>query len=520
MSEERKTNDRRKPTERRASGDRRRGAEGRHVVLHLGRTHLHMGMVIRNARGEPELLHTKSINWRGEQEPLPNAVAAEQFAASLKELVAKERAVGCSASLVLNGDLCVSRVTKGPSVEVNRSLDDLDDRSQLYLSLGPGAKTSATSRLNIDARHEMAVVSVAGEQTVRRLVDAASSAGLELQSIEAETIALARAHAALQPEDDEPVLLVQFDGEEFEIAISHKGNLWLDYRPGGNVKGACISDVLAQHHSRLQRFCQRWLGDFNMELKKVYLAGDTSTVRKAVKSLAGSGEYDARVMDTKLASDLWQKAPEGLDSSHVVLMGRVLREIDAAPETPAPNLMGRWIAESRKHVRPILLRAAAPIAAVLLLALGLAFANYRVQARVATLEVQVAELMPAELEHKQIMLGLIASEDKLKRLGRLSEGITKPNLTGVLTTVGGCLPDDVWLDRMQVHDLAKIQVSGASYSESGVYDFVRHLELAPALQQVALEGTGVQHTREGPATSFDLNGKLMPAENAPKQESP
>jgi len=488
-------------------------------VLHLGRTHLHMGMVIRNSRGEPELLHTKSINWRADQQPLPNPAAAEQFADRLKELVAQERAVGCSASLVLNGDLCVSRVTKGPSVEVNRSLDELGERSQLYLSLGPGAKSSATSRLSIDARHEMAIVSVAGEQTIRSLVDAASAAGLELQSIETETIALARAHAAFHPDDEQPVLLVQFDGDEFEIAIAHQGNLWLDYRPGGVVKGDSVSDVLAQHHSRLQRFCQRWLGDFKLELKKVYLAGDPARARQAVAALASNPAYDARVIDPNADNDAWQQSPEGLDTRHVVLMGRVLREIDIAPNTPAPNLMGRWIAESRKHVRPILLRSLSPIAAALLVALGLAFTNYRVGARVASLEVQVAELMPAELEHKQLMLGLIASEAKLKQLGKMSTGIRKPDLTGVLATVGGCLPDDVWLDRLQIHDLAKIQVSGASYSESGVYDFVRHLELAPALNQVALEGTGVQHTREGPATSFDLNGKLMSPLKTAEMES-
>ncbi|MEM6330641.1 MAG: PilN domain-containing protein, partial [Planctomycetota bacterium] len=432
----------------------------------------------------------------------------ETLARQLKQLVTTERVAGCSASLVLNSNLCVTRTTTGSSAEVAKSLDELQDRGQLYLSLGAGAKTLVSTRANIDARHEQAVVTVACEATLQRLIEVVESCGLELKCIEAETIALARAHGVLHRGEDEPALLIQFDNDGLEIAVAHRGNLLLDYRPGGGVSGEEIAAVLDQHHARLQRFCQRRLRDFSLQLRKVYLAGPADTVRAAERRLAQRGEYQAAAFDTQAASAYWERPSTALGPHQAALIGRALQEVHAADDSPSPNLMERWIAESRKHIRPILLRSGAPIAAVLLLAAGLAVVNLRMAGITQTLSQQVAELRPAQLEYKVIRRKVISSREKLKNLQRLSEGAPACEVTRVIASIGGCLPDDVWLSRVTITDFERLKLSGASYTESGVYDFVRYLNQAPGVAQVALEGTGTAHTGQGPSTTFDLNLKL------------
>lgn len=506
----RSESDRREDGERRSTTDRRGGPEGRHVVLHLGRTHLHMGLIIRDSAGKPDLLHFARVIWQTSDSPLPSAAATEALRLALRDLVATERLAGCEASLILNGQLCVTRVTTGSTQEVSHALEKLDDRSQLYLSLGPGTKTTARCRTPIDARHEQAVVTVACERTVRSVIEAAEEAGLELRMVEAEPVALARAHSALH-DDEHPVILVDFDDDGFEIAVAHKGVLLLDYRPGG-VDGIDLSEVLDQHHVRLQRYCQRRLNDYQLKLEKVYLAGTPTAVAAAAEKLKTTKAYRVEVLDVTAANDHWNKAPEALDSWYGPLLGRVLREIDVAENIPVPNLMEQWIVESRKHMRPILLRSALPIAAVLLLALGMGMVNFMASRRTAAVTAQVAQLSPVQVEHNELRLKLLSSEKKLTQLQRLNERAPNANMIGLLDAVSGCMPQDVWLERLTVKDLMTARIAGASYTEPSIYDFVGYLESAPNLSKVALEGTGASHSAAGPTTSFDLNFVLaMPA---------
>ncbi|MEN1680102.1 MAG: PilN domain-containing protein [Planctomycetota bacterium] len=513
--------ERRKSEERRTGGERRRGGDGRRVVIHLSRTELHVALTVRDAHGEAEVLHVTSVCWAEPDTRLPSQQAFEALASTLKQVVSKERLSGAATSMVLGSDLCVTRVAAGPTAEVRTALDEIDDRCQMYLSLGAGPKTIAISRQNLDARHERAVVSVARQETVEQLLQVVENAGLELVHVEAEAIAAARVHGALHPGDEKPVMIVQFDGDGFDIAVSHRGVLLLDYRPGAGAPGAKVTSVLRQHHARLQRFCQRQLMDFKLKLDTVYLTGQVDRVEAAAAEFNAGSDYRASVLDTESARTAWNRAPDRLGPEHALLLGRAMREIDAAPDTPAPNLIERWIAESRKHIRPILLRAAAPLVAVMLLAAGMAGYNHYVGGKTAVLQAQLDELRPAKLEHDRLRLRLVADSDKLKRLERLAESVPQADLISVISQVSGCLPDDVWLDRFSLGDEDQVRVAGFSYSESGVYDVVRYLDQAPRFSQVALEGTGLASTRQGPATSFEV--KLVLAEKAgasPNQATP
>jgi hypothetical protein len=79
------------------------------------------------------------------------------------------------------------------------------------------------------------------------------------------------------------------------------------------------------------------------------------------------------------------------------------------------------------------------------------------------------------------------------------------------------MPDDVWLDRMTVHDARSASLTGASYTDSGVYDFVGYLKEVPEVAEIALEGTGVGQSATGPTTNFNL--QLTLASSAGRNES-
>jgi hypothetical protein len=66
------------------------------------------------------------------------------------------------------------------------------------------------------------------------------------------------------------------------------------------------------------------------------------------------------------------------------------------------------------------------------------------------------------------------------------------------------MPADVWLERFGVSDSHSGRLTGASYNDSGVYDFISYLEQVPDLSRVALEGTVAGNSPAGPTTNFDV----------------
>jgi hypothetical protein len=123
---------------------------------------------------------------------------------------------------------------------------------------------------------------------------------------------------------------------------------------------------------------------------------------------------------------------------------------------------------------------------------------------ISTLRAELERLMPACAEATELRLNLIASERKLAELAALEKKVHQPNWQQVLTHIGQSMPDDVWLDRLTFQDARSAAISGASYSDSGVYDFVGFLKGVPDIAEIALEGTGAGQSPTGPITSFNL----------------
>ena len=109
---------------------------------------------------------------------------------------------------------------------------------------------------------------------------------------------------------------------------------------------------------------------------------------------------------------------------------------------------------------------------------------------------------------EELKLTLVRTETKLKELHALAEKLPLSNWGGLLQHIAQSMPDDVWLDRITLRDRDTASLSGASYTDGGVYDFVNYLKQVPEISDIDLEGTGVGHTPTGPTTSFNLELSL------------
>ncbi|QDT68584.1 Fimbrial assembly protein (PilN) [Planctomycetes bacterium MalM25] len=509
--------DRRQSSDRRNSAARRRHADARSIYLELCHSVLRVAIVIESDSEELPELRTRTVRWRNEAPDLMCDAGQAELAEGLRRLVTEERLAGCSVSLAISSTLCVNRATSGATAKVESEIAELKERSQLYLSLGPGPKTTAVGRKSIDARHEHALVTVTNERTLQRLIDAVESAGMVVDVVESALVALSRLQGRLEPDNDAPVILAQLDEEHFEIGVSRLGELLVEYRPASDATVERLGEVVDDHLDRLKRYCGKLYNMWSVPFERMWLVGKPAEVA-ATNSETKTG-LATEVMPLDRLSEYW-RLPDG--SSITAEMGAALGLAFRARLTEqgaCPNLMDEIHARAKPPIRPFLMRALAPIAATLLAAATLWLVNLEQQAEIAALRSKFEKARPAQLRGERLSHEIAKAGSEIDNLTRLVQSTPEQNLTPLVERLGGCLPGDVWLRSLREFE-GKVSLEGNSYTESGVYDFVRHLQEAPSWGEVALRGTGVAQTPQGPATSFEVELQLPLATPATKASKP
>jgi Tfp pilus assembly protein PilN len=505
---DRRTEDRRAEENRRQAAERRRPSENRYAAFELCRSTLHLALVVFGDGSEPDRLVTRSIRWRNEATSLDSEDGARELTAAFRKLVAEERLTGLTARIVLNGEFCVTRVVTGSSEKVQRELGELEERSGQYLMLGPGKKVSAQSSEQLDARHEHALLSVTNQSTLQLLMNIASSTGIKLDVIEPSLVALGRAQEQLSGGHKEACLIIQLDEGEAELGICHQGCLLLDYRPGGHADATHIAEVVAEHMERVKRFLSRQHSYLQQGLRHVYLTGSPEVVRQASAGFAALKQFQVHVLDPGQLEAKWQCAGDSPDTEYAAVLGAVLAKYDASCERRSPNLLENVLTASRQPIGPMMIRSAIPLAAVLLMALTLLILWGRERMTTAELRAELKGFAPARQRADELKFQLLRTDAKLTQMKALESKLPKQDWGTLLQHIAQSMPDDVWLDRITLRDSHTAQLSGASYTDGGVYDFVNYLKQVPQVAQIDLEGTGVGHTPTGPTTNFDLELSL------------
>jgi hypothetical protein len=506
MSENRRANNRRASEDRRRR-DRRRAGDDRKLVVEIVGAELHVVAYTQRDAGQPDQLIADSIVWKDQAAALHAPEARDDLAKALRTLVKKHALHGVPMRVVLSGENCVTRVIRGTVETVRSELAQLEQRSRLYLSLGPGPKVVVSWAREMDARHRHVLAVVCNKATLNAINYAAEAAGLPIAGIETVLSAVNRALAKTDLPPLDPCLIVHMAEGSAEIGIAGHGMLLLDYRPGGQITPETISQLVKEHLNRLQRHVGRMLRTPPPKLECVYLSGEERSVSLVGRHLRELPNLDVHVVTGADVHGKWQLTQDETQSATLAVMGGLLGEL-AESNHDAPDLLQHILEGAREPMRPVLVRSAIPLAATLLLAIGLFFFNTATKMELTGLQAELELLAPAQTRARELMLQLGSMQTKLKHLGTLAEQLDGEVGTAVVTRIANCMPSDVWLDRLELVDLEFAQLRGASIVEAGIYDFVGWLELAPGLEETALRGTSPASSPLGPITGFDIEIKL------------
>ncbi len=488
------------------------------LTLQITRTHV-LATMIRPSHGEgPAVVRCREIEWRKTATTLASEAGAAEFAAAMKLLIAEEKLAGWETGICLNEEFCVTRIVTGPTDKVRKELTQLEERSSLYLTLGGGPKTHARCLRQLDARHQHALLTVANKKVLDAIMATVHDLGLEVTVVEPVLVALSRLLKKRGYDAEHPVIVANLSPESFELGISHQGQLLLDYRPGGRQSNQGVSEIVERHWARLDRYCQRYFKFNGGSLKSIYLCGADVDVQKAREGFSS----DARLtIETPLADGLvenWDLSAVDRPATYAALLGTQLLLQRIETESTGPNFMERIRAETREPILPGLIKSAWPVAAALLLCVGLSAVVMQSELAVNALTAEMKELEPASQKISQMRIKQITADGKSKHLATMQKKLTRTAWNEMVATMGRCLPDDVWLEGISVQGDGKMQLTGSAYSEGGIYEFIRYLKQYPVLSEVALEQTTPATLASGPATKFDLNCDLAGYGNGAKQE--
>lgn len=496
----------RRHNDRRTGGDRRRNSDTRTAIIHITRSQLRVLVVVHRAGGQQPLAICRNVPWRIDADSLYSSQGAAELAAAVAKVAGEERLAGSQAEVLLGSELCVTRAVSGAVDEVQREINVLRERSQLYLSLGPGRKVSATSTTPLDARHSHAMLTVATEQSLRAVSEALESAGIELLAIRSAQVAVAHTVQRAEGDNSTAALSIGVDGGTIEFGIMKAGRLFLDYLPGGDASVENVTQLVAQHHTRLQRYCQRHHGLAGDDLTRVVVSGEAEVAHRVLSDMRRIARLDVSLVDPAEVQLPWDLRGESLTPEMAAAVGCGLA-LEEESGGQGPNLMDQLVSTTRPAILPMLIRKLAPMAAAMLAAVVFIGLNWMAGREVAKMRAQVAELAPRAARSTTVRMECLAMDNKSQQLDKLASRIVAQPYSLLLNNLTQSLPAEVWLSNVRF-DGPTATIAGSSYVESSIYDMVGHLQHLPGVASVALQGTGIGRTAHRNATTFDIHFDL------------
>ncbi|CAK9037525.1 Secretin OutD (General secretion pathway protein D) (Pectic enzymes secretion protein OutD) (Type II secretion system protein D) (T2SS protein D) [Durusdinium trenchii] len=472
------------------AGDVTRTLEARTVVVHVTPSELRALVLVHRTGEQQPLAICRRVPWRIDAESLYTLQGEAELGAAIVKLAAEERLAGSQAEVLLGSELCVTRAVSGGVDHVQREIATLRERSQLYLSLGPGRKVSATSTTPLDARHSHAMLTVATEQTLRALSQAFEAAGIEIVAIRSAQVALAHTVHHMEGDETSAALTIGVESGSVELGIMKAGRLFLDYRPGGDVSVEQVTHLLAQHHTRLQRYCQRHQALDGDDLTRIVVSGEQHALERVLADLSKLKRLQVSLVDPASAALPWELKGEDLSPEMAATVGCALA-LEHEDARQAPNLIDELISTARPPIMPVLWRRLAPMAAAVLVAAVFGILSWTSGREVAEMKEHLALLAPKAARAAVVRSELLAMQVKTNELENLTNRIESRPYSLLLGNLAQSLPAEVWLSDVHFQGGEAASIAGISYAESSIYDFVGHLQHLPGVASVALQGTGI-----------------------------
>ena len=464
-----------------------------------------LNLVVAETRHDgPPALTTQSSVWRRDAQWLHSDQGREELETALKQLVSQYKLHGVPTYLALGGDYCVTRVVTGTAERVRHELAQLEERSARYLMLGHGPKVIGGSVSHIDARHEHALLTIVNRKTMDVLLQAGAAAKLDLQTVEPALVSLCRLVGHFEGDVEAPVLVINLGEQGVELGITHRGQLLLDYRPAGWRDPSQVATLVEKHLARLQRYCDRYVRFAEGKLHEVYLFGPTESLQEAQAGFRSGSTLSVRELSAAAPVAQWQLADREQFAALSAALGSCLLGNLSDNRYTGPNLMERVKVRRRDVSRGLLVKTFLPAAALLFLAAGFVLAAAWESARCGGLERELATHEVQQQAVKRLQQQIVSDLGKSRQLKQVYQALLNPHWDEMALTIGRCMPDDVWLETFSADEKGRLALTGSSFTDLGIVEFVDWLQKFPALSHVALSGTRTDRLATGPAVRFDV----------------
>lgn len=511
---------------------KKRGGDNAYFALEICHSDVHLA-VCREQDGRLNV-HTQSLRWRQQAATLYCETGAAELEAAIRTLAEQNGLENERVYATLSGDYCVTRVVTGTEERVDKELDQLETRSTLYLTLGPGRKAVGGAIRQIDARHQHALLSVVNQKTLDLLLNISDSLQLEFELIEPSLSAVARFVGRTGSDSDGPTVIVNCLQKGVEVGISHKGQLLLDYRPTSAITAKEVAETLQKHLGRLQRYCDRYVRFTDGRLERVLLAGPRDQVRELSAAIEKTGGLEAQLLTPEDdCIESWTFQSETTPSRFAPTLGSLLLALPNSDDAVnAPNLLERLESQIVGPLLPASLRAFWPIAASIALVAVSWLAVGKQRDATEILRHELSGFLPDQQQAQRVQGDLARDQNLLALYNGLGDGLHGPKWNQLATVVTQCLPDDAWLEEITVTSEGFVELKGSSFTEAGVFRFRSWLRRYPGFEQVILNQTEDSHgadlqsmTQIGSkkekirsATRFDIRCRL--AGRADRKEGP
>lgn len=473
------------------------------AALWIDQQQLFLGL--SNASGQ-FVVHRE--NWNPDGFNIQSPEAAERLTNALVSVTKKNQLHRYDVRLCLDDALCVTRVVTGESDAVQRELDAIQVRSQLYISLGLGEKLTGNLRETVDGQLEYALTSIVNLRTMQVIYNAIMAARIRLESIEPVTLSTTRGVGLLGADKDRPVLLVSIDKNRCDLAITRAGRLMLSYRISGTIQPQAIADQILSHMTRLRRFCQRVRSQQGASLEQIYILGDRSIADPLSEILnAASDRIEVAKLDVPEAIHAASSNQVPEEVSMALWAARQWSH-DRLDLLPSPDLLAQMAKLQHEPIMRRVVRNFYPvaIAAGLILIVSMMYLNdwQRMASLQSKLDAVSAEVSIAEEE----LSDWDAKQRLVSSYRLLRQQIVATQLDGLVKSIAPCLPTNTRLDSFSLNDDKTLSLRGTMIAGDLTYELLLALKQLPEISQVSLESVNAVGDARENQIQFDVRCNL------------
>jgi hypothetical protein len=425
----------------------------------------------------------------------------ELFRNAIANFTSRQQLRWETIAISLDAGYCVTRAAMGPSDEVDRELEMLHLRVPRYLQLGPGEKTTGSTRSKLTPGIEYAVTGVVNQRILETIYRVIDDAGIKVAWIEPSLVSVARLIGATT-ESEDPVLIADGSGAHWDLGIAYQGKLMLDYRPAGGNSDDALVKSLDGHISRLHRFCHRHRKIATGGLKKLYICTENDQLSQALAKLGARNDLEVRVLEVPELDSVYNIEPDFKSSKYVSIVSALWPLMQSMSAAEIPDMLCKI---RRAPDRPPLVQWGLSLLPAMIVTFVLATLFILVQRernQAALISDNRTQIESQMVRTQARVVELTSQREYLSALEGLAKHTPNYAWDELIRQIAQCLPGDARVVEFRVEIDGQVRIDGVAGDTASVYDIVDYFRHLPQVTQVALQGTTPEP--QGTGTRFTV----------------